>query len=209
MDVSRRFQSCLTFFPFTSDQPLQLSFRGLLSGVLEGCRAPKDIIEDIADAIVALGEKYKLGAWAYSKPSKRAIHGYAMPPAGDRMVAAPGMMLQLFVHKDYVDTCAYSAHAGGTPTNLGPLSKLLTHGLADGQARVLCNPLLWTDRSKTRLFFYAANPTLALMDDTVPGSRGAFIKELRRILSPIIGDPVALRKTFKGIQDLPSSSSQH
>eukprot|EP00052_Salpingoeca_macrocollata_P017762 m.145305 g.145305 ORF g.145305 m.145305 type:complete len:295 (-) comp20489_c5_seq2:31-915(-) len=82
-----------------------LSFRRLLEGLLMACGVPD--VAKTADRLADLADKYHLHGNVYRKSRHAAgFAPLAMSPVG-------GHMLQLFVHKDYVDSLAYRSHPMG------------------------------------------------------------------------------------------------
>eukprot|EP00727_Mastigamoeba_balamuthi_P009886 m51a1_g552 hypothetical protein (703) ;mRNA; r:452804-455145 len=123
-----------------------LSFRGLLEGLVTACGARGRQVQSIADAIVAIGTKYGLATSMYGSRAPRAM----VYPGATGM--STGNMLQIFVHRDLVDDVAYRAMPMGVPVNTHEkLSGTLLKGPAAGQARVFMHPELFTDSTKARL----------------------------------------------------------
>eukprot|EP00727_Mastigamoeba_balamuthi_P013645 m51a1_g8903 hypothetical protein (777) ;mRNA; f:740566-743243 len=180
-----------------------LSFRGLLTSTLEAVGVPQgEVAEALADELVDIGDRHRVVTWPYKRSDSgrrgaHAVMGAAAGPAGH--------MLQVFVHKDHVDSIAYESLPMGVPTGRGPLSELLAAGRIDGQARVFMHPAVFTDTTKSRLFHYCADMGLSCMDPAVAGSRGALVQDLRKALSLITGDYRALRRAFKAIEGMPGS----
>lgn len=204
--------SCSLFAPRSEAPPTScfkvgysctdVSWRKLLTGVLSECKIDAAIVETLADRIVDLGEKYHLLSYVYREASAGVFGGVGLAPSARD---SPGHMLQLFIHRDYVDSVAYSSRAYGIPTGKGKLSEILSHGCADGQARIFLIPEVFIDPKKARIYWYSADAQFAASDPSIPGSRGAFIHELRDILGPITGDHKALRRAYRAIRGLPGS----
>lgn len=197
--------SCSLFAPGSEAPPLScfchgyscadLSFRGLLNGLLTTCGAHS--VDSLADKIIEIAAKYEFPTSPFRGKMKDPWNFAA--PVGE--TEAPGSMLQIFVHKDIVDEIAYASMPMGVPIKgVEKLSAHLRGGHTEGQARVFMHPAVFTDTTKAHLFHYTANPMLSAMDPSIEGSRGAFIKELRKALEPILGDYKALRKAFLAIE---------
>ena len=106
-----------------------------------------------------------------------------------------GHMLQIFIRKDIVDDVAYSSRPLGVPTGHKRISELFDRGEVSGQARLFMSPELFTDESKTRIFYYCSSQEYS-------STRVCFIEKLRDLFKPITDDPVLRKKarySIKGI----------
>lgn len=212
--------SCSLFAPGSEAPPLScfsqgyscsdLSFRGLLTGLLRTCGVHDP--DYLADKIVEVGEKYRLPASPYKATGATGMFPFlptgmlSAPPSinRDEESLGGGSMLQIFIHKDTVDSLAYASYPMGVPIPGVPsLAEHLKDGHTEGQARIFMHPAVFTDTTKAHLYHYSASPLLSAMDSSVPLSRGAFIKDLRKTLEPILGDYAALRKAFHAVEGRP------
>mmetsp|Transcript_69993 Transcript_69993/g.182244 ORF Transcript_69993/g.182244 Transcript_69993/m.182244 type:complete len:535 (+) Transcript_69993:436-2040(+) len=141
----------------------------------------------IADELVEIAERHKLPTSAYGESGgagKRKVRKSAALAATSEL---SGYMLQIFVRRDIVETFAYPSHAMGVPIPGGIADYTMVSGSkADGQARVLFHPPTFLDSSKVQMFHYCARPLQSCMSATVPESRGSLIKQLRRVLRPVL-----------------------
>eukprot|EP01105_Mastigella_eilhardi_P015374 TRINITY_DN3511_c0_g1_i6.p1 TRINITY_DN3511_c0_g1~~TRINITY_DN3511_c0_g1_i6.p1 ORF type:complete len:591 (+),score=130.17 TRINITY_DN3511_c0_g1_i6:364-2136(+) len=199
--------SCSLFAPGSEAPPIScfcsgyscsdLSFRGLLTGLLKTCKVEDP--ETLTDRIIEVGNKFHLPTAPFvSRPA--APYGLFAGVGGGGELA-PGSMLQIFVHKDFVDSIAYASQPMGVPVKgVKVLSKHLDEGHSEGQARLFMHPAVFVDPSKARLYHYSANPLLCSMDTTLDGTRGKFVQDLRRALAPILGNYHNLKQAFKAIE---------
>jgi hypothetical protein len=164
-----------------------LSFRGLLLAVLSACQLDHDLVDDVADEIVRIGGKYGL-----------QTHPYVSKQTHSAPKVLCGQLLQIFIHRDFVDDICYASLPYGVPvTHSVPLSEKLLLGPATGQARVFMHPDIFSDQSRGIIYHYAADREYAEI------GRDQMHEEMRTALSPIVGDPVALERASRSLRGLP------
>lgn len=171
-----------------------LSFRGLLTGLLTTCGLSRGRSETVCDNLVRIGAKYGLPVGVYGSKGSRA--------GGPGTLS--GHMLQVFVSRELADDLAYACAAYGVPTKGAKLSVMLSpkaKAAPTGQARVWMHPEIFTDTSKTMLFHYAASPTLSSGIE-LPNGRDAMVAELREALGCLLDTPDAFKRTEKGIRGI-------
>lgn len=177
---------------------VDLKFKELLELLLRVCGLSVGDAEDVSDAIVTLGTECGLPCHHYGGSG-----AYGAPTSGS------GHMLQIFIHKDYVDDLAYICKPFGVPVEgAGPVSTFLggvdVTSSADPhncQARIFMHPDVFMDSSKARVFHYCAVPELCSMADH-EGSRGRLVRSLDRLLEPLFTNSKAFARTFEGIEGL-------
>lgn len=163
-----------------------LNFRSLISACLESCKIPAARIGPMIDAILRVSAKYGLDVRHYGKGVQK--QGMNFSKAGF------GHMLQIFVRKDYVDEVAYSSLPYGVPTGK-LLSECLERGDVNGQARIFMNPELFTDITKTRIFYYCPNEKFYYQ-------RKQFVNELRDVFKEVFDDINMAHEAKIGIKGL-------
>lgn len=161
-----------------------LSFRKLLIDSLGG----NGLAENLADAVVDIGERHGLPVQGYESQSPTS----SQRPQRSELT---GYMLQIFVHRSIVEKYAYPSQPYGLPMPGGILEYIEKGNAADGQARLYFHPQVMLDPRRARLFHYCARPSQSSLDPAVPSSRGALIKELRKALEPLTGNHLALAST--------------
>mmetsp|Transcript_22135 Transcript_22135/g.33151 ORF Transcript_22135/g.33151 Transcript_22135/m.33151 type:complete len:175 (+) Transcript_22135:1-525(+) len=106
-----------------------------------------------------------------------------------------GHMLQIFLRRELCDQFVYPAFPFGVPDKKRdlPLSKYLCDKAPiEGQVRITLNPDVFLRATYARMFTFSADPTYH-------GNRPNFIKELKELLEPILGDEAVREKAAKGI----------
>merc|ERR1711920_1164856 len=160
----------------------------------------------LMDCGAGIGNKKRVPALAQQVVHLAKKHG--LPQATGK--GHTGHLLQVFIHRNCVDRCAYASMPMGVPdASRNPISAALQRGgPIQGQARVVCNPSAFMRASKVRL--YAASA-----DEKFHVNRPAFQQELVELLSPILGSAEVREKAAQGIyngklpswwKDLPSEA---
>eukprot|EP00052_Salpingoeca_macrocollata_P027098 m.255633 g.255633 ORF g.255633 m.255633 type:complete len:521 (-) comp22694_c0_seq2:82-1644(-) len=164
-----------------------VSFKGVLTQLLESCYVPKDKVKKLADDIVKLSEKHGLDVSQFG--GKRCKSGRA------------GHLLQIFMKRELVERFVYASLPFGVlDKTRDPIEKHLNGpGPISGQVRILCHPSLFMQASQVRMFVYAA-------DETFHDNREKFQEELTALLKPILGRDDTRERAAKGIHggELPS-----
>ena len=167
-----------------------LNFRSIIEMCLRNCNVPPQRVPSLTDAIINVGKKHGLDMSAYSGA------GGMFAPYGGVGASSKnfGHMLQIFVRKDYIDDVAYSSHPYGVHTGK-LLSDCLSRGDVNGQARIFMNPELFTDTTKTHIFYYCSNPQFF-------NKRKAFVQDLRNVLKELFENAENARKAMCGIKGI-------
>eukprot|EP00760_Papus_ankaliazontas_P017657 PhM_4_TR17363/c0_g1_i1/m.35388 len=141
------------------------AFRDILlkvAGTLFPTHTSRKRLDSFVSESISLGIKYGLPMRSYD--TYETSSNSVVETEAD---ARSGHLLQILVHKDFVDHIAYAAHPYGiTDDSRDPLSEHVfvavdpstsehKHSVA-GQARVYAKPQWLTDPSKVRIFHYAA-----------------------------------------------------
>mmetsp|Transcript_147484 Transcript_147484/g.268875 ORF Transcript_147484/g.268875 Transcript_147484/m.268875 type:complete len:559 (+) Transcript_147484:49-1725(+) len=158
-----------------------LSFRGVLEGVLQSCYVPKNKVKKLADDIIELSEKHGLDVSQFGgKPCKSGKAGH---------------LLQIFMKRNLVDKLCYPAKPYGVPDNDRlPFSKLVdsNESMQVGQARIVAHPKYFLKASQVRCHVASADPDFHR-------NRAEFQKQLTALLNVILGDPSLRTKAATGI----------
>lgn len=157
-----------------------LSFVGVLEGLLVSCGVPDSMKTALGKKIVELCSIHGLDASQFKgKPCKSGRAGH---------------MLQIFVKRSLVDTYVYPAHPFGVFDTKRPvLSKYLEgHGPISGQIRIVTNPSVFMRGNAVRMYVFSADPTFH-------ANRAKFQKELSELLHPIIGTSATRVAAARGI----------
>lgn len=158
-----------------------LSFHGVLEGVLASCYVPKGKIKKLAKDIIQLSEKHGLDVTEFG--GKGCESGKA------------GHLLQIFVRRDLVDQLSYaSLPYGAVDKDRHPISEWLD---ADsncnmGQARILAHPAFFMQASCVRMYVGSADPVFHT-------NRHKFQSELTELLAVVLADRTDRKKAAKGI----------
>ena len=172
-----------------------LSFRGLLTSLLSTCRLDQDLVDDVADGIIQIAGRYGLQTGPYLQSTRGGFYHHPGTPSSSR---SPGHILQIFIHRDYVDDVCYAAQPYGVPVQKKEIfSKKLLEGPATGQARVFMHPDLFVGGTRGIIYHYAADQEYALI------GREGLHADLSTVLSPIVSDPVALERARLSLKGLP------
>ena len=135
----------------------------------------------------------------------------------------PGHMLQIFVHRDWVNDAAYpSAPYGIYLRAEGTICNYADKTPVSGQARVFMHPDIFAAghakhpddlSAKSHVFHYCATPELCSSDPAAGElTRGALRDELQLLLGELIGDVQALKRTRAAIEGhafVPGGQQQH
>ncbi|KAH3765424.1 E3 ubiquitin-protein ligase DTX3L [Pelomyxa schiedti] len=166
----------------------------LLTDLLKACGFSGHELEDVIQRAVDIGAKYNLPTSHYKSAS---YVGFSPTGSEDH---PPGNMLQIFIHKDAVNSVSYPCQPYGHPIHhIGSVQSYLRR-TTNGQARVFCHPALFVDRKQALIFHYCANQDLCCTDSSIPYTRGALKRELRNLLRPVLGTPEGRRAAFQRIQ---------
>mmetsp|Transcript_74479 Transcript_74479/g.155267 ORF Transcript_74479/g.155267 Transcript_74479/m.155267 type:complete len:561 (+) Transcript_74479:153-1835(+) len=158
------------------------SLKGVLEKLLGAVGVPKGMIAKLAKDIIALSAKHGLDTCGI--------------PGGKKCKSGrSGHMLQIFLRRELCDQFVYPAFPFGVPDKKRdlPLSKYLCDKAPiEGQVRITLNPDVFLRATYARMFTFSADPTYH-------GNRPNFIKELKELLEPILGDEAVREKAAKGI----------
>ena len=155
-------------------------YRRMLAGLLSALGHDSPALVGV---LIDIGERYKLPMSAYGAAGTGGGGAASRTPILDAAAAPPpGHMLQIFVHRDWVDTIAYPCQPMGVRIGKGTMleyykkhSKKL-----QGQARLFVHPAVFTDETKAKVFHYAADPDLSCVVDNQDG-RMTRLEMLREI----------------------------
>lgn len=158
-----------------------MSFRGVLEGVLESCYVPKSKVKKLADDIIELSEKHGLDVSQFGgKPCKSGKAGH---------------LLQIFMKRNLVDTLCYPAKPYGVyDKDREPLSRWMdsNESVQVGQARIVAHPKYFLKANCIRCHVASADPDFHR-------NRQEFQKQLTSLLNVILGEPKLREKAATGI----------
>mmetsp|Transcript_18724 Transcript_18724/g.41774 ORF Transcript_18724/g.41774 Transcript_18724/m.41774 type:complete len:522 (-) Transcript_18724:155-1720(-) len=161
-------------------------FREILRDlIVEAGSVRKSRAESCVDELVKLAHQYHLPATPFQSQHEARIEN------SKDAAAVGGQMLQIFIAKSVVDQWAYHSHPLGRPFETKSSVQDWLAGergapAINGQARLLCDPVLFTNPQQGKIFHYAGNWEFHGGDPDMEGSRAAFVLALRRILDPIL-----------------------
>jgi len=153
-------------------------------------------VQSAADALVDIGERYGLPVANYRKGTPAG----ATAASGRKLF---GHMLQLFVHKDYVDQLAYASKPYGVPVDgFDSIKAYASRSPVSGQARIFMDPSMFTDESKTQVVHYCSWPEFCSDEETAAAgsTRGAMRAEMRESLKNLLGNSLALQRAKTAIE---------
>jgi len=152
------------------------SLGGVLEKLLQSCGVPKKAVAKTASDILALAAKHGLDT-------------SGIPHGKSCKSGRSGHMLQIFLRRELCDQFVYPADK---KRDL-PLSKYLAEKEPiKGQVRITLNPDVFLRATYARMFTFSADPTYH-------GNRPTFIKELVKLLNPVLGDEDQRTEAAKGI----------
>jgi hypothetical protein len=157
-----------------------LSFVGVLEGLLVSCGVPDSMKTALGKKIIELCSVHGLDASQFKgKPCKSGRAGH---------------MLQIFVKRSLVDTYVYPAHPFGVFDTKRPVLSTYLEGPGpiSGQIRIVTNPSVFMRGNAVRMYVFSADPTFH-------ANRSKFQKELSELLHPIIGTSATRVAAARGI----------
>jgi len=181
-----------TLFAFGSEAPPLHCFRHgygifgmfrelLVKTLCDACDISTEKAGELVDELCEVGSKFGLQVQGYSSK-------YLLKP----VTRLGGQMLQIFIAAEEVNKLVYHCRPYGVPIGstvdvrawLKDPRSAATN--LDGQVRILFNPEVFVDTSKTRLFHYCGDWEFLGGDANMTDSRAAFVLEMRRVLAPVL-----------------------
>lgn len=166
-----------------------VSFRKLLVELLRDTCGTNEVAaiacaDELCDVALRFGLRDDIYR-DYTRPAKSTL---TRPPR------LGGQMLQIFIAREEVDKLVYHSHPFGTPIES---TKSVKEWLAnpgtpnnpagvDGQVRILCDPRVFMDPRRGRIYHYSGDWEFFGGSLDMPDSRAAFVAALRHAMAPLL-----------------------
>lgn len=166
-------------------------FRSIIRNFFIRCNATEPAVEIMTAGVIKLSRKYGYTDNHY----KQKLHKY-----DTKTILNPGSnvghLLQIFIHKDYVNDVTYPCKPYGIPI---PNLKNTDKNAKTHQSRIFMCPDLFFDPVKAVIKHYSSK--VSLSDNNIyPGSRGAFRIELKKVLKPLLGNQKNIKRTYNTLK---------